>query len=105
MSVGLQYWSAGYSPNRSCSHLAAKTEKHATFGSRSIHSLRDFAFQCPPHAHGMKSIRQIKIKYNENSVRNELNHEENKFCRIQPITPTSIKGGGEGGIDFSLTYA
>ena len=44
-------------------------------------------------------------KYNENRVKNEFNHEENKFCRIQPITPTSIKGGGEGGIDFSLTYA
>ena len=48
VKVGLQYSSAGYKPKRSCFHLAAKTEKQATSGSKSKHSLSDLVFQCPP---------------------------------------------------------
>ena len=48
VKVGLQYSSAGYNPKSSCFHLAARTEKHATSGSMSKHSLRDLVFQCPP---------------------------------------------------------
>ena len=48
VKVGLQYSSAGYSPKSNCFHLAASTEKQATSGSKSRHSLSDLVFQCPP---------------------------------------------------------
>ena len=48
VNVGLQYSSAGYSPKSNCFHLAVSTEKHATSGSKSRHSLSDLVFQCPP---------------------------------------------------------
>ena len=105
VKVGRQYSSAGYSPNRSCFHLAVSTEKHATFGSKSKHSLNDFVFQCPPHAQGKKSEKITIMKYKESKVNNPLNQFENKFCFTQPITPTSVNGGGDGGISFCLTYA
>ena len=60
--VGRQYSSAGYNPKRSCFHLAAKTEKHATLGFKSRHSLSDFAFQCPPPAQGINSKRSTARK-------------------------------------------
>ena len=32
----------------------------------------------------------------------ELNHDENKFCFNHPISPTSVIGGGDGGLFFFL---
>ena len=105
VSVGRQYSSAGYNPKRSCFHLAERTEKHATLGSKSKHSLSDLVFQCPPQAQGINSATSITIKYKQKIV-NKLFHKfENKFCLIQPIIPTSVIGGGEGGISFFLTNA
>ena len=45
VTVGRQYSSAGYNPKSNCFHLAVKTEKQATSGFKSKHSLRDFVFQ------------------------------------------------------------
>jgi len=35
----------------------------------------------------------------------EFSQEENKFCFNQPIAPTSVSGGAEGGIVCFLTNA
>ena len=103
--VGRQYSSAGYNPKSSCFHLAVKTEKQATLGSKSRHSLNDFVCQCPPQAHGKNSAASMKRKYKQNKVRKLFHQPENKFCLIQPIIPTSVIGGGDGAISFFLTNA
>ena len=103
--VGRQYSSAGYNPNSNCFHLAVKTEKQATLGSKSRHSLNDFVCQCPPQAHGKNSAASVNKKYKQNKVRKLFHQPENKFCLIQPTAPTSVIGGGEGNISFFLTNA
>ena len=63
VTVGRQYSSAGYKPKSSCFHLAVNTEKQATSGFRSKHSLSDLVFQCPPQAQGINSERITNKKY------------------------------------------
>ena len=53
----------------------------------------------------MKSHNMMTMKYNDSMVNIELSQEENRFCFSQPIAPTSVIGGAEGGIVCFLTKA
>ena len=45
------------------------------------------------------------MKYRDKTVRIEFNQLENKFSLNHFIIPTSVIGGADCGISFSLTYA
>ena len=53
----------------------------------------------------IKSHKMMTMKYRDKMVNIVFNQEENKFCFNQPIAPTSVIGGAEGGISCFLTKA
>ena len=77
--------------------LVSKLSNKTVFATAVSDDFRYHPAECDPII--------ITIKYNDRMVSIEFSQEENKFCFNQPITPTSVIGGAEGGIACSLTKA